>query len=184
MIEEIGYTKGADGTFQDASGQLLSLEVRATASPAIHTKTMFPVADAWQRLGINIEQVVIPVQRLTDFEYRTTHPAFEVVRYRSGAGRIEQLHGSQTPLPQNRFSGSNRPRYMNPEFDGLLDTYLATIPWEPRMRALGQVIHHMTDQLNVMIMVYDVAPVLVGNRLRNVEAQNPTWNIQQWDLNG
>ena len=36
--------------------------------------------------------------------------------------------------------------------------------------------------LPVGIMVYDVAPVLVSNRLRNVAAQNPTWNIHQWDL--
>jgi len=89
--------------------------------------------------------VVIPVQRLTDFEYRTTHPAFEVVRYRSGAGRVEQLRGSQTRLRSNNFSGSNRPRYMNPEFDGLLDTYLATIPWEPRMQALRRVVRHISD---------------------------------------
>ncbi len=182
MLEELGYVRGGDSMLQDPSGQPLSMEVRATASPAIHAKTMFPVVDYWQRLGLSIEPVVIPVQRLTDFEYRTTHPSFEVVRYRSGAGRIEQLHGSQTPLPTNRFSGSNRPRYMNPEWDGLIDTYLATIPWQPRMQALGQVMRHMTDQLNVMIMIYDVQPTLVSNRVQNVSAQNPTWNASQWDL--
>jgi peptide/nickel transport system substrate-binding protein len=182
MLEELGYTRSGDGPLVDATGQPLSMEVRATQSPAIHAKTMFPTVDYWQRLGITIDPVVIPVQRLTDFEYRTTHPAFEVVRYRSGAGRIEQLHGSQTPLPTNRFSGSNRPRYMKPEFDGLIDSYLSTIPWEPRMQALGRVVHHMTDQLNVMILVYDVQPTLVGNKIMNVNAQNPTSNLYLWDL--
>ena len=120
--------------------------------------------------------------RLTDLEYRTTHPAFEVVRYRSGAGNIEQLHGGQAPLPQNRFAGTNRSRYINPEFDGLLDQYLATILWAPRMQALSQVVGHITDQLNVMGLIYDVQPALIGNRLLDVTDLNLTWNINQWEL--
>ena len=182
MLEEIGYTRGADGLIQDASGQRLEMEVRATASPAIHAKSLHPVVDYWQRIGLTIDTVVIPVQRLTDGEYRTTHPAFEVVRYRSGAGRVEQLHGSATPLPQNRFNGTNRPRYMNPEFDAMIDRYLATIPWEPRMEALGQVVHHISDQLNAMGLFYDVRPTLVSNRILNAYPDNPTWSIQDWEL--
>ncbi len=181
QLQDLGYTRGQDGVLQNTSGRL-SLEVRATASPAIHAKTMLPVADAWQRLGVDIQEVIIPVQRLTDLEYRTTHPAFEVVRYRSGAGNIEQLHGGQAPLPQNRFAGTNRSRYVNPEFDGLLDQYLATIPWAPRMQALSQVVGHITDQLNVMGLIYDVQPALIGNRLLNVTDLNLTWSINQWEL--
>ena len=118
-----------------------------------------------KRLGVDVSPVIVPVQRLTDLEYRNTMPAFEVVRYRSGAGSIEQLHGSQAPLPQNHFAGTNRSRYINPEFDALLDRYLATIPWDARMQALGQVVHHISDQLNVMGLIYDVQPALISNRL-------------------
>jgi peptide/nickel transport system substrate-binding protein len=181
-LEELGYIRGSDGMLVDQSGQRLSMEVRATASPAIHAKSLFPVVDYWQRAGVTIEPVVIPVQRLTDVEYRTTHPSFEVVRYRSGAGRVEQLHGSAAPLPTNRFTGTNRSRYINPEFDGLIDTYLATIPWEPRMQALGQVVRHISERLNVLGLFYDVRPTLVGNRLQNAYVQNPTWNLHEWDL--
>ncbi len=181
-LEGLGFTRGPDGMLLDSSGQRLTMEVRATQSPAIHARSLFPVVDYWQRVGVAIEPVVIPVQRLTDVEYRTTHPSFEIVRYRSGAGRVEQLHGSATPLPTNRFSGTNRSRYMNPEFDALIDTYLATIPWEPRMQALGQVVHHISEQLNVMGLFYDVRPTLVGNRVRNTYVQNPTWNVHEWDL--
>jgi peptide/nickel transport system substrate-binding protein len=182
LIAELGYVKGADGMLVDAAGQKLELEVRATASPAIHAKTMQPVADYWQRLGITISQVIIPVQRLTDFEYRTTMPGIEVVRYGTGADRIDQLHGSKTPLPENRYSGTNRSRYLNPDFDGMIDRYFATIQWAPRMQALGTVANHITDQLVVMGMIYDVAPVLIGRQLENVATPNPTWNIHQWGL--
>ncbi len=184
LLAELGYTKGSDGLFIDAAGQKLELEVRATGSPAIHVKTMQPVADYWQRLGISINQVIIPVQRLSDFEYRTTMPGIEVVRYGSGADRVDQLHGSKAPLPENRFSGTNRSRYINPDFDGLIDRYFAMIEWAPRMQALGQVARHISDQLVVMGMIYDVAPVLIGNRVENVTTPNPTWNIHQWTLTG
>jgi hypothetical protein len=134
---------------------------------------MFPVADYLQRLGIVVDPVVIPVQRANDPEYRATHPSFEVVRQPNGPGSVERLHSAQAPMPQNRFAGGNRSRYMNAEFDGLIDQYLATIPREPSMRVLGQIVHHISDQLNVMGLFYDLRTTLISNRLEHVSAQIP-----------
>jgi hypothetical protein len=50
------------------------------------------------------------------------------------------------------------------------------------MQALGQVARHISEQLVVIGLIYDVAPVLIGNKLQNVSTPNPTWNIQQWEL--
>ena len=50
------------------------------------------------------------------------------------------------------------------------------------MQALGQVMRHISEQLVVMGLIYDVAPVLIGNQLENIATPNPTWNIHQWDL--
>lgn len=183
MLEELGYTKGGDGVFRDGSGQRLAMEVRASSSPAIHTKSLFPVVDYWQRLGLAIDPVVIPVQRTQDQQYRATHPSFEVIRHPLGPGHAEKLHSFEAPMPHNRFIGRNRARYHNQEFDALIDTYLATIPWEPRMQVLGQIVHHISDQLNAMGLFYDLRPTLVSNRLLNfTSAQYPTWNVQEWDL--
>jgi hypothetical protein len=52
------------------------------------------------------------------------------------------------------------------------------------MQALGQVVHHISDQLVVMGMIYDVAPVLISNQLENASTPNPTWNLHQWALKG
>ena len=72
---------------------------------------------------------------------------------------------------------------MNAEFDALLDRYLTTIPRAPRIDALRQVVHHMTDQLNIMTLYYRASPTMVSNRLRNV-GPDPTWNAQDWTLVG
>ncbi len=181
-LEELGYRRGPDGMLVDAAGQKLPMEVRASTSPEIHTKSFFPVVDYWQRLGIAIDPVVIPIQKTADLEYRTTHPSFEVMRHPQGPSNIERLHSNQAPLPSNRFVGQNRARYMNPEFDALIESYLTTIPLEPRMQVLGQIIHHMTDQLNVMGLFYDLRPTLVGNQVKNMSANYPTWNVHEWDI--
>jgi len=154
--------------------------VRATASPAIHTKSLYPMVDFWERLGIDIDPVVIPVQRFNDLEYRTTHPSFEVVRYPNGAVNLWRVHSAQTPLPESKFTGHNRSRYMNPEFDAMIDRYHSTIPWAPRMEVLGQILNHMTTQLNVMGLFYDTKTVMASNRVGNVFAQNTPWNAHEW----
>ncbi len=183
LLGEIGYQRLPDGGWRDSAGQRLSLEVRSTASPAIHTKAFFPLVDYWKRLGLDIDPVVIPVQRLADLEYRTTMPSFEMIRFPNGAENVWRLHSSQAPLPENRFNGSNRSRFINPEFDGLIDRYLTTIPWNERMRVLGDLVHEISDQLIMMGLFYDVKSFMVANRLTGfTPADNATWNCETWDV--
>jgi peptide/nickel transport system substrate-binding protein len=180
-LEALGYSKGADGGFRDGAGQRLTVEIRATTSPTIHTKSMFPVADYWQRLGLAVDTVVIPLQG-SEREYRATRPGFDTVRQPQGPAQVQKLHSSQAPMPANRFQGQNHSRYMNPEFDALIDQYLTTLPHEPRMQLLGQIVGHMSDQLNVMGLFYDLRTTLVSNRLQNSGVAVPTWNVHEWEI--
>jgi ABC-type transport system substrate-binding protein len=182
MLEELGYSRDASGAFRDSAGQRLALEVRANTNPVIHTKTLMPVADYWQRLGIAAEPTVIPVQRSSDLEYSTNFPSFYVVRQPIGAAYLDQFRSVEARLPQNRYQGRNRARYMSPELDSLIERYLATIPWEPRVQLMGGIVQHLSSELNAMGMFYDVRTMLVRNQLANIPAQNSSWNVQQWDL--
>jgi len=183
LMEQIGYQRLPDGGWRAADGQRLSMEVRTTASPAIHGKAFFPLIDYWQRLGIEIDPVVIPVQRLSDQEYRMTMPTFEMIRFPNGAENVWRLASSQAPVPENRFNGGNRSRYMNPEFDALVDRYLTTIPWDDRMQVLGDIVNQISDQLIMMGLFYDVKSFMVGKRVSGfTPADNASWNAQAWDL--
>jgi len=179
LIEGLGYAKGADGLFRGSDGQPLTLEISSTDEDQ-NTKPMFAVADYWKRVGIAAEPVVIPIQRQQDREYRATFPAFTLQGGNSGMASLKYNHSTQARLPQNNFTGNNYSRYMNPEFDNLLDTYFATVPHQPRMETLRQVVHHMTDQLNQIDLYYAPRSVMVGNHMLNVD-QLP-WNANQWDV--
>ena len=186
LIEGLGYTKGPDGGFRDAAGQRLSFETRATTQRDIHVKTMLPVVDYWKTLGLNVDTQVIPAQRATDREEQATFPAFQVLRQPAGLERMIALHSSEARLPERNFTGSNNGRYSNAELDTAIDRYLTTIPRAARNQAIGQAVHHFTDQLPVLGLFYDATPSLTHNRLQGVtpltgsEDGRQAWNSYEW----
>jgi peptide/nickel transport system substrate-binding protein len=188
LIEGLGFSKGADGLFRDAGGQRLAFETRATAQRDIHVKTMLPVVDAWQRLGLSVETQVIPAQRATDREEQATFPAFMVLRQPGGLERMVALPSAEARLPERNFVGSNNGRYMNPELDALIDRYLVTIPRGERLQITGQIVHHFSDQLPVLGLFFDATPALVHNRLQGVtpltgsEDGRQAWNSYEWSV--
>jgi peptide/nickel transport system substrate-binding protein len=189
MIEGLGYSKRADGFFADASGQQPAVSIWTTVSNALQPKAMTAVADQWQRLGVPVEQVPVPIQRMQDREYRAQFPGFELVENPNGTTMRDMIrfHSSQAPLPENGFRQiGNYARYQNPELDGLLDRYFTTIPPRERLETLGGIVHHLTENLPQLPIVYGADATMVANRLIGVTARSnsftQSWNVQAWDV--
>jgi peptide/nickel transport system substrate-binding protein len=186
LLEELGYVRGGDGFYFDATGQRLLVENRATAQTDIQPKALTAVADYWRRAGVAVDELVVPNQRVPDREYRHSRPAFEVLSSGNDPGNFASFHSSRIPLPANNFVGANRSRYANPELDALIDRYYVTIPWQERMQVLGQIVHHFSDRLVVMGLFFNTSRTLVGNRLVNVAVRGPfsteAWNAHEWDV--
>src|SRR5579871_1756335 len=172
LIEDLGYTRGPDGMFHDANGDPLSVEIRyATAVDTTRLLTQ-ATADAWHQVGVDTQPLVIPPQRAQDREYRATFPAFEMVNQNGGADAAQFLLTSAgAPLPSNNYRApaalENRSRYMNPEYDALVDRYATTIPLGPRYQALAQMVHFLTDQELIIGTVWGVQPQAVAKRITN-----------------
>jgi peptide/nickel transport system substrate-binding protein len=185
-IEQLGYHKGPDGTYQDATGQKLSVELRASQTD-LNQRVMLAVTSFWQKLGVDASSYLIPRQLASDDEFRASYPGFEVTRRSNDLRGLGNLYSSQAPQASNHFTGGNNGRYQSPELDALLDNYFVTIAPRDRTTVLGQILHHLSDQVVVLGLFYDPQPVLIGNRLRNVNAK-PTpdatqaWNANEWDV--
>jgi peptide/nickel transport system substrate-binding protein len=184
IIEGLGYTKGSDGLFRDASGQQLRVESRTNAGDDVKEKIVLSSADFWQRVGVGTDTLITPRQQASDREYRATMPGMDLVRQ---PFEPERIASSEAALPENRFSGKNRTRYMNPEMDGYIQEYVTTIPRAPRVQVLGKMMHLMTDQVVALGVFYAPEPKLIANRLVNVAAvknsqADETWNAAQWDI--
>jgi peptide/nickel transport system substrate-binding protein len=183
MIEALGYAKGPDGFFRDTSGQRFSLEIRTIVADTQQKLTLSTI-DFWRQIGVNAEAWTIPLQLARDAEQYSTHPGFLLVRNPANLRGISGLHSSRSPVPENRFSGLNYGRYKSAELDGLIDKLFVTIPVAERSQLLGQIVRHMSENLNVIGLVFNPDPILIGNRLRNVPVQRPTWNTHEWDVGG
>jgi peptide/nickel transport system substrate-binding protein len=187
LLESMELTKGADGFYREPSGQRLNVEARTTADDDVRQKTLFAISDYWRSAGIGNETVLIPRQRAADLEYRATFPAFELVRNPNDVRGLRTLHSRYTALPENNFRVTgNRTRYQNPEWDALADRYFMTIPKQERLQLMGQIVRHISDQVVIMGIFYNVSPTLLSTRLINVGAagQGATqaWNAHEWDV--
>ncbi len=185
IVESLGYSRGTDGLFRDASAQILMVPTQTSQGNALQEKSMFAVADYIERIGIAVEQDVVPPQARSDLARRAARPGLEVQKQPAGMDALNRYYANSTPLPENNYTGNNRARYQSAELDALLDRFFATIPRTERAAALGQIAHHFNDQLNTMSLIYDVDPLMVSNRLTNVGAANGelssvAWNAHEW----
>jgi len=183
MIEGLGYTRAPDGFFRDAANQPLRLEVRTQATDDTQMKVTFSMADYWQRIGVGVDQAPFPQQRASDREFRATRPAFEVVRQPGGWSELERFYGPNTPLPENSFTGVNRTRHRNAEFDALIDRFFLTVPRPERMDILKRIVNYMTDQVVILPVFWDPSPTMIANRLKNVSDPGDVWDVHLWDVN-
>jgi peptide/nickel transport system substrate-binding protein len=184
IVEELGYAKGADGFFRDGSGQPLVIQSMTNAGDDLKEKMVFVGADYWKAIGIGVDTVLTPRQRASDREYRATFPGFDLVRQ---PFELERITSSEAALPDNKFSGKNRTRYMNADLDVLIDRYFTTIPTLERRQSLSAIVRHLSEQVVALGVFYGPEPMLINNRLVNVaNAPGPeadeTWNGHEWDI--
>jgi peptide/nickel transport system substrate-binding protein len=187
IIESLGYTRGSDGFFRDGAGQKLAVEIRGSTVTEIGRKVSFPLADDWQRAGVTVDLLFPPPQRSRDREYRATFPGFEVARGANEFEGLRRFHSSNNAVPENNFAGTNRTRYVNREFDALIESFYVTIPRAQRIEILRAFIHHMTDNVLILSLFHDAESALVSSRLKNIVggggASTQAWNAHEWDVN-
>src|SRR5439155_716418 len=94
----------------------------------IHPPFMNPrpsaVADAWQRLGVRVQQVVVSASGTAqDREINANFPAFRLIRQPNTTTEMNRYLISQTPTAETRFTGFNFTRYINPAYNELIVRY-------------------------------------------------------------
>lgn len=190
LLEALGYRKGPDGTYRDAENRRLELEVRGGPEEQA-AKPATAIADSWQRLGVDATPVRITPQQFQDNQFTATFPAFALFSSLIDVNAVRFMHGSQARLPSNNFRISgpgNRSRYINAEFDALLETYFRTVPVPERTQVLGRALRHMADQVTVLGIYFNPQPGAFSDRMVNVSVEWPAshivWNAHEWDLRG
>ena len=189
LLEGLGFVKRSDGFLYDAEGKKLEVSIQIPLQNDLHAKTAAPVADAWRRLGVTVDEDPLPAQRAQDREFRSQFPGFNVTERVNSLAitDIWNFHSSRIPLPENRYLTSGfAERYKNAQVDAALERFATTIPLPERMGALADLVHHQTENLSEMPLFYGADPTLISNRLVNVTGRGSLytqgWNAQDWDI--
>lgn len=187
MIAGLGYVKGPDDAFVDGVGRRLSVEFRSIQSE-INIKSMLAVADYWKRIGVGVQEVTLTPGQRSDRAFRATFTGFDVYRGPINERGMRAIHSSKVARAENNFLVTgNQARYVNPGYDALLDRHDATIPVGERNQVIGQIAHHLADQVVGLGLFFDAEPAMISHRLVNVAAKKAgegtmAWNAEQWSL--
>ncbi len=188
MIEALGYTRGADGIYQDAAAQRLGFRVDIQGGRGDPRESAaLAMTNDWQRQGIAVEPFIIPAHLTDDAEFRANYPAFDMARRGNFRWDLRRVFASEeSPLAETRWRGGNRGRYMNADLDNLIGRWERAIPVAERTAALRQIINHVTDQAVLFGLFYDVDATVYSGRLQNVwgfhELSSQAWNVHEWDV--
>lgn len=183
MLTDLGLQKGGDGLLRDtATGQPFNIQVLDNIpNENVYLQTTLSVVDYWKQVGVGAESKVASATPIP--QDLAERPGLAVDRLMTILDT--RFLSSSAPVQENKYTGSNRARYQNPELDGLINKYLVTIPRTDHLQLLGDVMHHMTDNVVVIHRFYNVGSQLKAKKMINVEprtSKSRIWESEKWGL--
>jgi len=175
LLNESGWTKGADGLFHNTAGEALDVEVTASSD---YQRTPVIIADFLKRAGINGIPVITPEALDQDTEYRASYPGVTVESWAPGV--YDRLSAAQLATPANNFRGGNRGSYNNPQLNGLLDRLKTTLVAEERDDLFVELERFATADVALGNLYYQVRPAVVVKGLKGIVTYPYTWNPWEW----
>jgi ABC-type transport system substrate-binding protein len=188
LMEEMGWSKGADGTWQDAGGRRMdTFEVRGVLEEEIRVQATIASEADWKAFGIPTTLTMLPANHGRGDEYVHTWPATRTAGVAAGpiAGLFSYFHSSRVRTAENRYRGGNGPRYVSAELDSSIDRAIATVAKPERERLIEQAVQHMTQNAITIGVYYNPYSNGVSNRLVNVTTSSTYahgWDAHLWDV--
>jgi len=172
LFADAGWTRGADGTLQNASGERFRLGVRSSDDSA-NVKEAQVLAQFWKTVGVEPElEFYGPVQQ-NDREYRALYPGFALGSPGTDILQTQNYLSTNIATEATRWSGSNRGAYVNPDIDGLINEYFVTIDAVRRVNLLVDYFRIVTSDVPGFPLYYRVDVYGVRTGLKGVAPTKP-----------
>ena len=131
LLADAGWAPAGDGTLRNRTdGRRFRAPISA---PEQLVRELPAYADAWRRLGIEVEEISIPPAQTRNLEFRALFPGWEVTGQPSGDGILLQLEGPAA-APQTRWFG-NRSGYEDARAMQLLEAYRTSLDVRQQFQA-------------------------------------------------
>ncbi|MBI4212877.1 MAG: hypothetical protein HY534_01080 [Chloroflexi bacterium] len=197
LLEQAGWTRGPEGILvHPPSGPMQGSPYQLPATGeerfdlhlmlfpgAQHFKLGAIIQANWKDIGVNTTLESLTPANQSDVSYTSRRSGLFTSNPGGSAFYTSRLHSRSIPLETNRWSGSNRGRYSNPEMDQLLEKLAVSL--DP---AEQQELHRRNLELTIgEAMMYPLfwesVPMisLKGIKGPKIIGSSATQNIHEWD---
>jgi peptide/nickel transport system substrate-binding protein len=176
-LAEAGWTKGADGSLRNATGQIFDVELLTTPSTS---KDGIVVADYWKQLGIESRFNNLTEAQRTDLRTRSNFPGVQV----NASSDYRAYVSTELATEANNWRALNQTGWADPEYDALFARFDRSLNPTERDDVTVAIERYLTVNAIQVRLNYVARPAAVRNNLHGVRNMNKnstyTWNTDEW----
>jgi peptide/nickel transport system substrate-binding protein len=184
LLEEVGYTRDANGMFVTPRGEAMDVQMNYTGGTSQFEQETAILVDQMKQAGINGLSRVLPTSAST--EDRALLPGIVAGSGGQDTGFLN-AHSINIATAANRWNGSNRAAYSNPEFDRLANAFDDALNPTERIQLIMQMEKIISTDLPTIFMYYHGRVWAHDARLKGPGvrlvggASHPTSTIYKWE---
>jgi peptide/nickel transport system substrate-binding protein len=184
LLEEVGYTRDGNGMFVTPRGDLMDVPMNYTGGTSQFEQETAILVDQMKQAGINGLARVLPTSAST--EDRALLPGIVAGSGGQDTGFLN-AHSINIATAANRWNGSNRAAYSNPEFDRLANAFDDALDSNERIQLITQMEKIISIDLPTIFMYYHGRVWAHDARLKGPGvrlvggASHPTSTIYKWE---
>ncbi|MPZ12832.1 MAG: hypothetical protein GEU73_00120 [Chloroflexi bacterium] len=165
-LRDLGWTSGQGGVLQHTSdGRRFRTVISTTAGGRDWEVPVY--ADYWRRIGLEVEEHIIPGAQTRDLELRAQYPGWEASSSGPGDSILGRLEGPAATA-ENRWTG-NRGGYEDPQAQTLLNRYYTAISQRDQFDAMRALSDFIIAELPILPAYYLVDLIGVRNGVRALD---------------
>jgi peptide/nickel transport system substrate-binding protein len=165
LLQQAGFSRGADGVWLTPTGQRFTLE-QWYLTGATNERDSAILVDSFRRIGIDASANEWGIQRTSQEERARTAGLFG-----GNIGKLpDKYHSRNVARAENRWMGSNRFGFTNPELDRIVDAYGATLDRTQRIEQIAQMERIALEQLPAIPTYWTAVVVAHATALKGVAA--------------
>ena len=189
LLAEAGWSRGAGGAFQSATGERFSIEVRSVETTPLNTRQALAVMDQWKQGGVDSALTNIPNNVANRSELKAATEGIYMGNETVTADLLQSFTASQIATAQNNWAGRNFTAYVSPDFDALYARFVSELDLPRRQSVQVDLLSWSARELFVLPLFYTAATGITTFR-RGIRGPGPilpvlkvgTWNIHAWEM--
>jgi peptide/nickel transport system substrate-binding protein len=186
LMNDAGWTKGADGTYTNPREGRFSAEVKVNAG-AQYEQELSILGSGWRQAGFDFHEAVNPAALAQDGEVRSTFSGVYPASGPLGEDLLRAYTSAGIPRPENRWLGRNRVAWINPDYDRLVESFNTTLEPAERTRQMAEMARLFTEDLPEIPLYFDPGVMAYVTGLTGPRLVAPkgmiSWDIYRWTFN-